>query len=213
MSELKFLVKEIWQGRSVMRAFLNLRLTQETLNGKTIDVGGGKHADYLSFMKKDSQFELLHYDVKTGAEIDFEKDLLPAEDGAYDTVLFLNVMEHIFNHQHIANEVVRIVRPGGRLIGFTPFLMLFHGDPNDYFRYTDEALQKILEKTSATNITVTPIAKGPFIAACHMVILWFPIPFRVPLFLLSYWLDNFFLALKPEHGSRYALGYLFVAQK
>jgi SAM-dependent methyltransferase len=196
-----------------MRAFLNLRLAQEMLRGKTIDVGGGKHADYLSFMKKDDQFELLHYDVKTGAEIDFEKDRLPAEDGTYATVLFLNVMEHIFNHQHIANEVVRIVGPGGRLIGFTPFLMLFHGDPNDYFRYTNEALQKILEKTGATNTTIVPIAKGPFIAACHMIMLWFPIPLRVPLFLISYFLDVLFLKLKPSHGPRYALGYLFLVQK
>jgi len=213
MSELRFLITEIWEGRSTTRAFLNFALSREVLKGKTIDVGGGKDVDYLSFMKKDETFLLRNFDMKTGDVVDFEKDRLPVADGEYDTVLFLNVMEHIFNHQHIAHEVVRIVKSGGQLIGFVPFLMWYHPDHSDFFRYTDEALLKIFESAGADQITVVPVHRGPFIAGCQMVLAWFPRLVRVPIFLVCYGLDTFFVKKRPAFACRYALGYLFFVRK
>ena len=213
MSDIRFLIREIWQGRSTTRAFLNLALSAQELKGKTIDIGGGKDVDYLSFIKKDEVFELRNFDIKTGDAVDFETEKLPLADGMYDTVLFLNVMEHIFNYQHIANEVVRIVRPNGQLIGFVPFLMWYHPDHSDYFRYTDEAIEKIFKQTGATNLTVTSIHWGPCIAACQMLLAWVPRLIRVPLFLIGYALDSLFISWRPVHASRYALGYLFIASR
>lgn len=211
MSDIHFLVREIWQGRSTTRAFLNLALSMQVLKGKTIDIGGGKDINYLSFIKKDEVFELRNFDIKTGDTVDFETEKLPLVDGTYDTVLFLNVMEHIFNYQHIANEVVRIVRPQGQLIGFVPFLMWYHPDHSDYFRYTDEAIEKIFKQAGATTLTVTPIHRGPCIAACQMLLTWVPRLIRVPLFLLGYALDSLFISWRPVYARRYALGYFFVA--
>ena len=209
MKNLTFLAKEIWKGKSVTRSFLNLRLTQESLSGKTIDVGGGKNPDYISFMKRKDVVEFVNFDIKAGAHINFETDTLPGVDGEYDTVLFLNVMEHIYNYQHIANEVVRIVKPGGQLIGFVPFLMWYHPDHSDFFRYTDEALLKIINKTGADSVVIESVSKGPFVAAVQMFIIWFPRFLRVPLFMSFYFLDYVFIKIRPEHAQRYALGYFF----
>ena len=213
MSNFLFLLKHISSGQSITRSLLNLRLKQEVLRGKTIDVGGGKNADYISFMKNSDDFELTTFDIKAGQkDVDFETDRLPAEDGVYDTVLFLNVMEHIFNHQHIANEVVRIVKPGGQLIGFVPFLMWYHPDHRDFFRYTHEALEIILRKAGAANIRIEPVAKGPFTAAAQMELLRLPRLVRPLIFITSYLMDKLYLAIGKK-GDRYALGYVFIVNK
>lgn len=213
MSDFSFLIKEIWKGESVTRSFLNLRLGKETLVGKVMDIGGGKNSDYISFMKRKEGVDFVNFDVKTGAQVDFEKDPLPLTSDSCDTVLFLNVMEHIFNHQHIASEVVRIMKPSGQLIGFVPFLMWYHADHRDFFRYTHEALEIIFTKAGANDIKIESVSFGPFIAAAQMVTASFPRLFRVPIFSFAYLLDSIFLTFRPTHGKRYALGYYFVLTK
>ncbi len=213
MSNFTFLVKEIWKGESVTRAFLNLRLSRETLVGKVMDIGGGKNANYISFMKRAKDIDFVSFDVKTGIQVDFEKDPLPLLTDSCDTVLFLNVMEHIFNYQHIANEVVRITKPGGQLIGFVPFLMWYHADHRDFFRYTHEALEIIFTKAGAKDIRIESVSFGPFIAAAQMVTASFPRVLRVPIFSFAYLLDSIFFTFRPTHGKRYALGYYFVLTK
>lgn len=214
MSDFNYLIKEIWSGKSVTRSYLNLRLTKETLMGVTIDIGGGRNADYLSFMGRSEDVTFETFDMKAGqTEIDFETDILPAEEGTYDTVLFLNVMEHIFNHQHIADEVVRIVKPGGQLIGFVPFLMWYHADHRDFFRYTHEALENIFTTAGAKDIKIEVTGGGPFIAASHMVLQSFPKILRIPVFLTLKALDSLYSLLKGEGVREYALGYFFKLTK
>lgn len=213
MSQRVSIWREIWSGKSVTRAYLNQRLSNETLLGKTIDIGGGHGADYITFMQREGSVSFETFDVKAGTMVDFETDTLGAADGAYDTVLFLNVLEHIFNHQHLANEIVRIVKPGGQVIGFVPFLMWYHPDHRDYFRYTHEALQVIFTKAGAKNITIEPVARGPFTAAAQMILQSLPRLVRIPVFLPFYLLDCLFGQLRPSRRSPFALGYYFVFTK
>lgn len=213
MSRFIFTSKEIWKGKSVTRAFLNYRLQKETLQGRVIDIGGGKSADYISFMNRAEGIEFKTFDVKSGEKIDFEKDALPAKEDSYDTVMFLNVMEHIFNYQHIANEIVRIVKPGGKLIGFVPFLMWYHPDHRDFFRYTHEALEIIFRKSGVHDIHIEPIAHGPFTAAAQMTTQSLPRIFRIFVFAISYLTDKLFLSLRSHNKGKYALGYYFVICK
>ncbi len=208
-----YCVKEISRQKSVTRALLNDRLRHETLRGVTIDIGGGKDASYLPSITKAADVVFTTFDVKAGAHINFETDALPAASNVYDTVLFLNVMEHIFNHQHLAQEVVRITKVGGTVIGFVPFLMWYHPDHHDYFRYTDEALQKIFTAAGATKITIEPIAHGPFTAAAQMITQSFPRLLQPVVFTLFYGMDSLYLWLRPKRGRNFALGYYFVLKK
>lgn len=208
-----FLLKRICRGESVLRAFLNDRIQHCVIAGKTIDIGGGQGDDYISFIKRESNTEFQTFDQKSGNMVDFESDKLPFEDYNFDTVLLLNVMEHIFNYQHLSNEVFRVTKSGGTMIGFTPFLMRYHGDPNDYFRYTGTALKNILEKSGWSKIKIEPIGMGPFMAALHQFLRSFPKILRVPLFLLFYGLDKIFVKLRPHATSQYVLGYYFKTLK
>ncbi len=123
MNEFLFLMRAIASGKSIIRSVLDYRLKRETLEGRIIDLGAGKKDMYGAFIPKakDSTYELM--DLKQGATINFEIDRLPYADFSFDTVLLLNVLEHIFNYAHLVKEIHRIKKTEGQLIGFVPFLM------------------------------------------------------------------------------------------
>ena len=213
MKKFIFLFRQILGGQSILRSYLNYELLALELKGKSIDIGGGGSQKYISFMKRSKDVEFKTLDLKIGNQVDFEKDSLPAEDGLYDTVLFLNVMEHIFNHQHIANEVMRITKVGGQMIGYVPFLMWYHPDHKDFFRYTHEAIDLIFQSAGAKKIEIIPNYCGPFIAAAQMMLFSFPKLIRVFVFATAYLFDQIFFLIKKTKRSRYVLGYLFLCEK
>jgi len=212
MSEFLFLLKQVAKGKSITRSILEFRLSKDFLKGNILDLGAGKRDLYSNFIprEKDSVFNL--FDVKQGDTIDFESDALPYTDGTYDTVLLLNVLEHLFNHTHILKEIYRIKKKDGVMIGFVPFLMWYHPDHHDFFRYTNEALEKILQNAGYTEVRVEVLHKGPYIAAFQMVYPTLPKYLRIFVFPIPYLADLLFTMLRKDAAKRYALGYYFRAK-
>jgi 2-polyprenyl-3-methyl-5-hydroxy-6-metoxy-1,4-benzoquinol methylase len=50
-------------------------------------------------------------------------DRLPYEDNSFDYVILMEVIEHVYNPQHVVSEIKRILRPGGKLILSTPNIL------------------------------------------------------------------------------------------
>lgn len=78
-------------------------------------------------------------------EIPFKKidlnEILPFQDDAFDYIIFMEVIEHIYNPDFVISQISRILKPGGSLILSTPnilnigsrFRFLFEGS-FDFFR-------------------------------------------------------------------------------
>jgi methionine biosynthesis protein MetW len=45
---------------------------------------------------------------------------LPAADGTFDLAVCIEVLEHLLNPQETAKEILRVLRPGGRLVATVP---------------------------------------------------------------------------------------------
>lgn len=71
---------------------------------------------------------------------------LPISDCTYDGVLCFEVLEHMRDPRVFLAEATRILRPGGKLLITTPFLYGEHGEPHDYFRFTQFGLRFLLEQ-------------------------------------------------------------------
>ena len=69
---------------------------------------------------------------------------LPFRDAVADTVLLLDVLEHLRAPVAAITEAARILKPGGSLILQVPFLYPVHDAPNDYQRWTRDGLQFML---------------------------------------------------------------------
>ncbi len=212
-----FLLRELAKRKSLTRALLNAELRAHRLKGTVLDVGGGKHRDYLGFLQIEKDAKIQTADLlprEQGAkQLDFETDSLPYRDGSLDQIIVFNVLEHIFNHQFLTNEMRRVLKPGAPLLGFVPFLINYHPDPHDYFRYTKEALQRIFAHAQFEKITIKTLGGGPFFVAFNTIALSIPRLVRLATFPVCYALDMLFLRLRPHARERFPLGYFFVLER
>ena len=83
--------------------------------------------------------------------------LLPFADESVDTVLILEVVEHLRQPQDALREISRILRPQGGMLLSIPFLNPVHDAPHDYQRLTVHGIVRDVEASGMRVETVIPI--------------------------------------------------------
>lgn len=86
---------------------------------------------------------------------------LPFGDGSFDTVLLIDVLEHIAKPDALIAELARVLRPGGALVAGMPFLYGLHEQPHDYYRYTEFALRRFCAEHGLTVVELEPYGGYP----------------------------------------------------
>jgi ubiquinone/menaquinone biosynthesis C-methylase UbiE len=71
---------------------------------------------------------------------------LPFKDNSFDVILSLAVLEHVKNPWIHANEMIRVLKPGGIIYADVPFLQPYHGYPHHYYNMTTAGLKNLFEK-------------------------------------------------------------------
>jgi len=187
------------------------------LSGKVLDLGGSRKSGYHELLRGNHTIEVVNMDESTGFDKNFNLEKpFPLQDKKYDAVLACNVLEHIYNYQNIFSESFRILKKDGVFIIIVPFIMFFHPSPHDYWRYTKEALLKLLAETGFTDVLITPVGRGPFLVLGQMLGgIRVPEFLRVILYYKLLFLDKIIsLFVKTTVlRERYPLGYFVVAKK
>ncbi len=214
---LSHIIKQSVQGKTINRLLMNASLRSISLRGDVLDLGAGnKRSSYFQFFKSTSGYTVTSVDISSERNPDVIANLeegLPLPDTAYDSVLCFNLLEHLSDPARVLSETHRVLRSGGSLIGYVPFLVKYHADPRDYFRYTHQGLRVLFERAGFSDISIQFIGRGPFVAA------WSQIEFILPGFLrwlITYaviGLDAMLLKLKPVFARTYALGFTFTAKR
>jgi SAM-dependent methyltransferase len=83
---------------------------------------------------------------------------LPFADGSIDGVISEAVLEHVPDPAAHVAEMLRVLRPGGRVLCFFPFMQAFHASPHDYSRRTIPGLLHLFEAFTDCR---TRVAGGP----------------------------------------------------
>jgi hypothetical protein len=123
-------------------------------------------------------------------------------------------MEHIYNYKNLINESYRVLQNDGKFIGAVPFLSSVHADPNDYFRYTRSALNKISNEVGFRDIKIEALGYGPFVVNYYTTAFLFPKFLRIFLLISAILLDKIVFRLKKIHGKeKYVLIYYFECEK
>ena len=129
------------------------------LSGIVLEIGAGK--DYLreEFNGLYKEWISLDYDLRSET-IDLRGDgqFLPFRDGIFNTIVSIDVLEHVPDPEKFVSEIYRVTQPNGLIILSTPFFFWHHEEPYDFFRFSKYGIRKIFERNNFEVIDVIPTA-------------------------------------------------------
>lgn len=206
--------------QSLFRKLTNKALARVQLNGLVIDLGGEKKSSYHKIFQ--GRYKIITVNINRQKEPDFVFDLenipWPLPDSQYDGVLMINILEHLYHCQQALKESYRILKLDGQIVGIIPFLFYLHPSPDDYFRYTSQALEKLLKEANFKEIEIKEIGPGALSAAYLLIQRFFPGLIDWVLQPAVIFTDKFLQVISIKLGkkyrrSHYPLGYLIKAKK
>lgn len=144
---------------------MNCELSRRAaLSGHVLDIGAGDRPSYWRFVEKPRRLTTLDIDRSSRPAIVASLEVsLPLKAACVDTVVALNVFEHVYGGPELAREIHRVLRPGGRILCSVPFLVPIHADPYDFMRYTGWALHRLFTDAGFSGVEV--VAYGGYFAA------------------------------------------------
>jgi SAM-dependent methyltransferase len=107
-------------------------------------------------------WNILHR-AKQAVDVFGDGNRLPFRDGAFDTVLCVEVLEHMRSPERCVAEMGRVLAPGGRILLTVPFCQPLHQLPSDYYRFAPAALEAMF--TAAGLETESIEARGNYASA------------------------------------------------
>ena len=114
-------------------------------SGKLVlELGAGNDAcESPSLMKTDAFLYSKNLDCLADAH------KLPFADSTFDYVYSLAVFEHLHSPWVVADEIRRILRPGGSVYVLAAFCQHVHGYPHHYFNMTNAGLSRLFDRFEA----------------------------------------------------------------
>jgi SAM-dependent methyltransferase len=80
-----------------------------------------------------------------GVDIAASVERLPLADESVGTIIAISTFEHVRHFWQGFAEVQRALKPGGAFLLSTPFFFYIHNYPADYWRFTPQAFDVLLE--------------------------------------------------------------------
>lgn len=206
--------------------------TGHLTHGRVLDIGCGRQS-LRKFLKKSTEYISLDY-PETGIKLYKARPCIfgdainiPCRNETFDTVILLEVLEHLPDPATAIQEAKRVLRKGGLLIISTPFLYPIHDAPGDFQRWTQYGIERLVESSGLIVCDIhkigSPIETGVllFNVSLAWLALHAPLMVRLPFILLSiiliplFNLAGFTLSYlcRLNIDSPFAIGYLLVAKE
>lgn len=207
------------------------KIAGQLAKGRTLDIGCGRQ-NLLPFLSRECHYISLDTPATGEKLYRAQPDVfgtaqnLPFRDRQFDTVILLEVLEHLDQPETALQDAKRLVKAGGKLIVSTPFLYPIHDAPWDFQRWTLYGLQRLAKSTGTRIKDLKPLG-GTVESGClifNLALSWHtlnaPTVAKPPLLLLSILLiplANLFaatlaLTIGDTDNSRFATAYIMVLE-
>jgi SAM-dependent methyltransferase len=141
---------------AVRKPLLDWLAAQDVRGLRVLDVGCGDRPYEVLLA---GAAEIVGFDVPGNphADIHGSIDAIPVEDGSFDVVLCLQVLEHVPDPAAAVRELRRVVKPAGRVLLSTHGVYPFHPNPDDLWRWTHDGLERLFRANGEwSSVTVRP---------------------------------------------------------
>jgi SAM-dependent methyltransferase len=120
-----------------LNRFLKKELTNQSK--AAINLGSGN-----SMLSKN----LINADIIDYPNVDVVCDIsnLPFKSNSIDLVVSIAVLEHVKEPEKVVSEIRRILKPGGKIFIYIPFIQGYHASPYDFQRYTISGIQELFKE-------------------------------------------------------------------
>jgi SAM-dependent methyltransferase len=124
-------------------------------DGLVLDCGAG--------CRRDSHPNVVNFEVAPYPSTDVigVGEKLPFVDNAFAGVITLNVLEHVKDPFRCAAEILRVLKPGGRLYAVVPFLQPYHAYPHHYYNMTHQGLANVFGPGLRVDAQEAPLSGHP----------------------------------------------------
>lgn len=91
---------------------------------------------------------VVYVDIAVEPIVNVQADahVLPFDDGSFDGVVSLAMLEHVRRSELVVSEIYRVLRPGGLVYAEVPFMQGFHARPHDFRRFTAPGMRVLFDK-------------------------------------------------------------------
>lgn len=79
------------------------------------------------------------------------------EESKFDTILCIQVLEHVFEPTKMIQEISRVLKPNGYAIFLIPQTATLHLAPHHYYNFTRFWIKKVMAKADLTILQIKPL--------------------------------------------------------
>ena len=121
------------------------------ISGRVLDFGCGSKP-YETLFERAASYTGVdiavsgHDHRKSRIDVFYDGRTLPFADSTFDSAVCFEVFEHVFDIDHLLTELLRVLRPGGKLLLSIPFAWGEHEAPFDFARYTSFGINATLAR-------------------------------------------------------------------
>lgn len=138
-----------------------LRPALATLKGRVIDVGAGE-SPWRIWLPNGTEYQGIDVGhasdfgmkAKDGDIVYYDGKIMPFPDNSFDSALCIEVLEHAEEPQLLLAEISRVLTVGAKLVLSVPWSARRHHIPHDYYRFTPETLQRLLNAAGFTDVEI-----------------------------------------------------------
>ncbi len=137
------------------------------VSGAILEIGSKDYGSTIPFRNHIPHSEYVGLDMAPGAGVDVVGDLsqnlcgLP--EARFSLIICCSVLEHVEKPWRMAENIVRLVAPGGVVYMSVPWVWRYHAYPDDYFRFSWRGIESLFGELAWRHHQYSTTVVGEFV--------------------------------------------------
>lgn len=137
------------------------------VSGAILEIGSKDYGSTIPFRKHIAHSAYVGLDMAPGPGVDvvgdLSQDLCGLPEAHFSLIICCSVLEHVEKPWRMAENIVRLVEPGGAVYMSVPWVWRYHAYPDDYFRFSWRGIESLFDKLAWRHHHYSTTVIGEFV--------------------------------------------------